>query len=320
MYRYRSECICLSEVECPKLGVANARRIFQHCIEHRLKVTRRGGDHLQYIGSGRLLLKGFAKLIEQPRVLDSNDGLRSEVLNEFDLLVGEWPHLLAIDDNCACQFAVFNHGNSKGRSRSRKFYELGAGIAWRYVGVLRCVQDIGDLHRLFCSKCLLECRCWTWSNNRVAPPLFNKYLRSSMHCHSSKGVPLASIQDAKLSLANLGRLREHCIKDRLKVARRCADHLQYVCGGGLLLQRLAELIEQSRVLDGDDGLRGEIGNQFDLLVGERLDLLTVDDNGADQLIILEHRHSDRRSRTAELNRRSGDRVCRVVGAMRHLLR
>ena len=44
---------------------------------------------------------------------------------------------------------------------------------------------------------------------------------------------------------------------------------------GLLLQRLAEIIgslaqfvEQSRVLDGDDRLSGEVRNQLDLLVGE----------------------------------------------------
>ncbi len=32
---------------------------------------------------------------------------------------------------------------------------------------------------------------------------------------------------------------------------------------------LAQLVEQPRVLDGDDGLRGEVLHQLDLLVGER---------------------------------------------------
>jgi hypothetical protein len=35
-----------------------------------------------------------------------------------------------------------------------------------------------------------------------------------------------------------------------------------------LLQRLAQLVEQPRVLDRDDGLGGEIADQLDLLVGE----------------------------------------------------
>ena len=50
--------------------------------------------------------------------------------------------------------------------------------------------------------------------------------------------------------------------------------LQHLRGRGLLLQRfVVELVEQPRVLDGDDGLGGEVLDQLDLLVGERPDLL-----------------------------------------------
>ena len=62
--------------------------------------------------------------------------------------------------------------------------------------------------------------------------------------------------------------------------------LQHLGGRGLLLQRLPQLIEQPRVLDGDDGLRGEVLDQLDLLVGERPHLLAVDGDDADQLISL----------------------------------
>ena len=55
-------------------------------------------------------------------------------------------------------------------------------------------------------------------------------------------------------------------------------------------RRFAQLVEQPRVLDRDDGLGGEVLNQLDLLVGERPDLLAVDGDRADQLVILEHRH------------------------------
>ena len=36
----------------------------------------------------------LAQLVEQPRVLDGDDGLGGEVLDQLDLLVGEWAHLL----------------------------------------------------------------------------------------------------------------------------------------------------------------------------------------------------------------------------------
>ena len=54
----------------------------------------------------------------------------------------------------------------------------------------------------------------------------------------------------------------------------------------------AQLVEQPRVLDGDDGLGGEVLDQLDLLVGERANLLAVDGDRADQLVLLEHRHGE----------------------------
>ena len=53
--------------------------------------------------------RSSAQLIEQPRVLDGDDGLRGEVLNQLDLLVGEWPHFLAVDDDCADQLIILEH-------------------------------------------------------------------------------------------------------------------------------------------------------------------------------------------------------------------
>ena len=46
---------------------------------------------------------------------------------------------------------------------------------------------------------------------------------------------------------------------------------------------LAQLVKQPRVLDGDDGLRGKVPDQFDLLFGKRTDFLPEDTNRPDQL-------------------------------------
>ena len=90
--------------------------------------------------------------------------------------------------------------------------------------------------------------------------------------------------------------------------------LQHLRGRGLLLQRLgeivgalAQLVEQPRVLDGDDGLGGEVLHQLDLLVGERPHLLAVDGDGADQFVVLEHRHANEGPRSAERAPRCRDR-------------
>ena len=64
-----------------------------------------------------------------------------------------------------------------------------------------------------------------------------------------------------------------------------------------------QLVEQPRVLDGDDRLRREVLDKLDLLVGERAHLLAIDGDRADKLVLLEHRHTDERARTRQLRDR-----------------
>ena len=68
------------------------------------------------------------------------------------------------------------------------------------------------------------------------------------------------------------------VEHLLQVERRAADDLEHIGSGGLLLQRLPQLVEQPRVLDGDHGLVGEVRDQINLLVGEWSDFLAVDNN------------------------------------------
>ena len=71
--------------------------------------------------------------------------------------------------------------------------------------------------------------------------------------------------------------------------------LQHLGGRGLLLQRLARLGDQPRVLHRDHRLRREILQQRDLLVGERPHLLAIDGDSAEQRIVLAQRHDQQRS-------------------------
>ena len=75
----------------------------------------------------------------------------------------------------------------------------------------------------------------------------------------------------------------------------------------------AELVEQAGVLDGDDGLRREILDQLDLFVGERPHLLAVNADYADQFVVLEHRHGNEGTGTADVSERSDRRITIEVG-------
>src|SRR6516164_7875686 len=109
------------------------------------------------------------------------------------------------------------------------------------------------------------------------------------------------------------------IEHRLQVERRTADDLEHVGGRGLLLQRLAQLVQQARVLDGNDGLVGEALDQLYLLVGEWADLLAVDNDSARQLGFLQHRDAKHGSGSGQLGDLRAREARRCIGIMRFVL-
>src|SRR5262249_12468492 len=113
----------------------------------------------------------------------------------------------------------------------------------------------------------------------------------------------------------------------LQLAWRTADDTEDLGSRRLLLQRLPQLVEQARVLDGDDGLRCEILNQLNLLVGKWADLLTVDVDCANQFIIFEHWHAKNGANTPAFDSRHEHRImfcipalCPSIFDLRYLLR
>src|SRR5215813_3683158 len=109
-----------------------------------------------------------------------------------------------------------------------------------------------------------------------------------------------------------GRFDER-VQHRLKVESRAADDLEHVGGGSLLLQRFAQLVEQTRVFDSDDGLRGEILDQIYLLIVEGLDLLAIDSDCTNQVALLEHRYNQKRPSSGDLGNRFIGIFCSDVG-------
>src|SRR6266511_750681 len=78
------------------------------------------------------------------------------------------------------------------------------------------------------------------------------------------------------------------VEDRLHVRRRAADDAEHLGRCCLILQGLAQFrvalldfLEQTYVLDGDDGLVGEGFEQRDLLFGKRTNLRAADKNSSD---------------------------------------
>jgi len=82
-------------------------------LQHFLQIECRPANDLEHIGGGGLLLERFAQLVEQPCVLDGNDGLGGKVLNQLDLLVGERASFLAKDVERPYKLALLDHWHPK---------------------------------------------------------------------------------------------------------------------------------------------------------------------------------------------------------------
>jgi hypothetical protein len=77
-----------------------------------------------------------------------------------------------------------------------------------------------------------------------------------------------------------------------------------------VLQRLARLGQQSRVLHCNYRLRGEILQQRDLLIGERPDFLSCCDNAAEEGLLPTQRHEHHRANFGDLDAGLQDRLGR----------
>ena len=84
------------EVEGAELGSADARRILQHSLEHRLQLAGRAANDLQHLRGRGLLLQRLGELsrarlhlVKQPHVLDRDHRLVGEGGEQLDLLISE---------------------------------------------------------------------------------------------------------------------------------------------------------------------------------------------------------------------------------------
>src|SRR5262245_24741885 len=126
-------------------------------------------------------------------------------------------------------------------------------------------------------------------------------------------VALASEYERAFGLAQSCRRFGQSVEHGLQIERGAADDLEHVGGRGLLLQGFAQLVKQAGVLDSDDGLRGKVSDQLDLLIAERSDLLAINDDGAYKLVSLKHGNAKEGSATGDLDGGDAQRITFGIG-------
>jgi hypothetical protein len=86
-------------------------------VERRAQLVAHAVEELRFVLAGDLeLAVGVLELPQQPGILDRNHGLVGEIGHQLDLLVGERPHLLAIDADNADQRPFPEHRHAEHRT------------------------------------------------------------------------------------------------------------------------------------------------------------------------------------------------------------
>ena len=120
MSRHRSEALTVIGSECTERRLAQPHRPFQHCIEDRSEIPRRGIDDAKHFGGRGLLLQRFARLDQEPRILHRDNRLRREVLHERNLIFGKRSNFLTKQRYEAQKRLLFGERDLEHRSRSSK--------------------------------------------------------------------------------------------------------------------------------------------------------------------------------------------------------
>src|SRR5262249_53926712 len=202
----------------------------------------------------------------------------------LDLVVGEWRHRLALQNNDSDRCSFAEHRNAEYGANAAHFSLFNHLVA-------RIGEHVRNLDRSTLRDNAADDRAAT-RRQRVGLDIGLEVGRVSATRYLPIDVPLRPIYGRHVGLAEICRRLDQRVEHGLQIERRAADDLEDVGGGGLLLKRFAQLIEQASVLDGDDSLAGEILEQTDLLLGEWADVLAIDGDAADQIILLDHWYLD----------------------------
>ena len=278
-----SELLAVIELQTPVCAPHSRVRLFQYRIEYRGEIAGRGVDDLQYFGGRGLLLQCLARLGDQPRILHRDDRLRREILQQRDLLVGERPHFPAIDGMTPSSASSLRSGTISS-VRTPPIADRAAGSSGFSVEARRMTRRCGQRAR--------RARLRRWMPVAVRTPcrvLVERLLarRASRRDENARRHRSTGRQSG---IAEAVRLFQHRVEHRREVAGRGIDDLQYLGGRGLLLQCLARLGQEPRVLHRDDRLRREFLQQRDLPFREWPYFMTVRKNYTEERSVFSQRH------------------------------
>src|SRR5215471_14378465 len=199
-------------------------RLIQYCIEHRRKVAGRSIDDPEHLGGRGLLLQGFARLGQEPRILHCDDRLSSEILQQRDLFVRKRANFLAIDGHRAQYGIIFAQRDGKHASTAADIGKSGSGGAR---SVTFALSNIGHVKNAFAFE--NSGQKAVTLRARADRPALREPLCEPRVAMRSQGVEDFAVTTPEMpvnSLAEPNRFLQYRIEYRRQIARREVDDLQ----------------------------------------------------------------------------------------------
>lgn len=153
----------------------------------------------------------LAQFIEQPGILDGDDGLCGKVLNYCNLFVSKRTHFLAKNGNASDQIVFFEHRNSKQSASASKVRETPTRLLWRR-------RDVGNMNNLL--------RCSDPAKRMFRAGMQDRFALSklqvgwwrAMRSDQSEPAIVTDCQRTELGFANLRCVLQDRIEYRSQVA------------------------------------------------------------------------------------------------------
>jgi len=171
--------------------------------------------HLQRFGK---IVRALAQLIEQPRVLDSDDGLGGEILHQRNLLAWKWADFLAIDRNSADQFIVFEHWHHEnGASAAHIDDGLNGRMAFEVSGRR---AEVFNLYRLLGPYYLGMTAARMRSPPSHSQTHICEFGWNIVRRYAAEYLAIVEVENAERGAAQRSCVCQNGLKDRLQFCRR----------------------------------------------------------------------------------------------------
>ncbi len=231
----------------------------------------RGAQFVERCGE---LFRARLYLIEQPHVFNSDNGLVGEGLNQFDLLLREWPYPVARKDENTHRHTLSKERDAKDRAVPSELLVFARAV----FGVGEHIDNMDGL------ALQRHARCHGVASSLEGMRFCELFKFGWVSEVRRPAIEIAvALEDGRLvGLAEAGSRLDERIEHRLQVERRAADDFQHIGSRRLLLQRIAQLcgalfnlVLQIRIgfLQPRAHLVELVGEAFQLIAGPNRDAL-----------------------------------------------